>query len=172
MDFKTLYEKVSPRLKKIALRYRGSSYFIDSDDLYQEMCMHLWDRFKNGMPEDMNEAYVIRGCEFHILNFLRKTRDKAIVLSLDRPFNEENDTLQDILSDTGESLERYLDRKMLLDKIRNNGLSRREKEVFLLLLKGYTLREIGKELGISHVMVNKFKQRIIKKWQKKLGVTK
>jgi len=44
----------------------------------------------------------------------------------------------------------------------NNGFSKREKDVFGLLLEGYTVREAGGKLGISHVMVVKLKNKIIK----------
>jgi DNA-binding CsgD family transcriptional regulator len=45
----------------------------------------------------------------------------------------------------------------------NNGFSKREKDVFGLLLEGYTVREAGEKLGISHVMVVKLKNRLINK---------
>ena len=166
MNFKTLYETISPRLKRIARSHNNHRAFIDGDDLYQEMCIHLWSKFKNGVPDGVNEAYIVRGCEFYILNYLRKVREKAALLSLEEPVNEDGGTLGDILPDTKEPVDRCIDRKAVIEDIKNNGFSRREKEVFLLLLEGYTVREIGGKLRISHVMVIKFKQRIIKKCQK------
>ncbi len=171
MDFKTLYERISPRLriraKRIATNHNGHSLFIDDEDLYQEMCIHLWKKFKDGVPAGINEAYIVRGCEFHILNYLRKEREKIRILSLDQPINENGDTLKNVLSNRAESLDRSVDTKITIEHIRNNGLTKREKEVFSLLLEGYTVRETGKELGISHVMVIKYKQRIIKKCQRR-----
>jgi DNA-binding NarL/FixJ family response regulator len=47
------------------------------------------------------------------------------------------------------------------------GLTDRERSVLSYLLKGYTVREAAKELGISHVMVVKYKKGIVGKWRKK-----
>ena len=162
MKFEELYKRVSPRLKRIANFYNGRSSFFDRDDLYQEMASHLWNNFKNGVPEGLNDTYIIKGCEFHILNYMRKEKEKVYKVSLEQPLNENGDTLKEILSDNSESLDKNVDKKMLVDYIMNNGFSKREKDVFGLLLEGYTVREAGGKLGISHVMVVKLKNRLIK----------
>jgi RNA polymerase sigma factor (sigma-70 family) len=167
MDFQILFRKVSPVLKQIARSYKTKETSFDGDDLYQEMCIHLWNNFKDGVPAGVNEAFIVRGCEFHILNYLRKKREKAVLLSLEKPVSEDGDILKDILPDTKEPLDRYIDRKITIQDIKNNGISKREKEIFSFLLEGYTVREVGDRLGISHVAVIKSKQRIIKKWRKK-----
>ena len=166
VDFEALYNRISPRLKRIAKSHNGHGFFIDEDDLYQEMCMHLWERFKGGVPEGMNDFYIARGCEFHILNYLRKKRNKAPLISLQEPINEKGGTLEDMLPSREEGVDRYLDRKITISDIKNNGFTKREKEVFSLLLEGYTVREAGDRLGISHVMVVKLKKNLIRKWQK------
>lgn len=163
MDFQILYGKISPRLKKIAKYYNGHRFFIDEDDLYQEMCMYLWDNYRDGMPSGINEPYVIKGCEFHLRNYIRKQREKATFASLQEPIDNSGETLQDVLPDKKEPLEAVAERKITIDEIRNNGLSAMEKKVLVLLLEGYAAREAGKKLGISHVMVLKYKQRIIRK---------
>jgi len=127
----------------------------------------LWKNYKDGQPAGINEAYIVRGCEFHILNILRKEREKARIASLEEPLDEDGGTLKDILPDTKEPLDKFIDRNLTIEDIKNNGCTKREKEIFSLLLNGLTVREAGKELGISHVMVVKVKNRIIKKWQKK-----
>lgn len=167
MGFDTLFERLSPRLRRIAKSRNGHGRFIDEEDLYQEMCIHLWNNFKDGVPDGINDAYIVRGCEFHILNYLRKEREKATILSLEEPINGDGDSLKDLLASSEESLDRQVERDITIEHIANGGFSRREKEVFFLLLKGYTVREAGEELGISHVMVIKFKKRIIEKCQKK-----
>ena len=151
----------------MAKSHNGHGFFIDEEDLYQEMCIHLWKKYKDGQPTGINEAYIVKGCEFHILNYLRKERKKVRIVSLEEPINEEGDTLKDILSDGKEPLDKFIDRNLTINDIKNNGFTKREKEVFSLLLSGLTVREAGKELAISHVMVVKVKNRIIKKWQKK-----
>lgn len=167
MNYEQLFKSVSPKLKKLAQNYNHRVQLIDENDLYQEACVHLWNNFKHGLPDGINEFYVVRGCEFHLLNYLRKTREKVRLSSLEEPINEEGYTLKDILPDTRTSLGRIIERDITVDDIINNGFSGREKQIFSLLLKGFTVRETGKRLGISHVMVVKVKNRLIKKWHKK-----
>ncbi len=162
MEFEALYKRVSPRLKRIASFYGRRGCSFDKDDLYQEMASHLWDKFKLGVPEGLNDTYIIKGCEFHILNYMRKEKEKVYMVSLEAPMNENRDALKENIADGQESLDRKVDKKMLVDYIMNNGFSKREKEVFELLLEGYTVREAGKKIGISHVMVVKLKNRLIK----------
>ncbi len=162
MEFEELYKRVNPRLKRIANFYNGRSSFFDRDDLYQEMAGHLWNNFKNGVPEGLNDAYIIKGCEFHILNYMRKEKEKVYMVSLEAPMNENGDALKENIADGQESLDKKVDKKILVDYIMNNGFSKREKDAFGLLLEGYTVREAGKKLGISHVMVVKLKNRLIK----------
>lgn len=168
MDFKTLYEKISPHLKRIAQSHKPASSFIDIDDLYQEMCMHLWNNFKDGVPANINIAYVIKGCQFHILNYIRKKRDKAVMISLENAIQNDQSSLMRILPNRREEeIDIRMDRIIAIDYIKNNGFTKREKDVFLLLLQGHTVREVGKKLGISHVMVLRYKQSLTKKWQRK-----
>lgn len=161
MGFEELYQRVSPRLKRIAGFYGRRGYSFDKDDLYQEMTSHLWDKFKLGVPEGLNDTYIIKGCEFHILNYMRKEREKIQRVSLEEPLNERGDTLRETIPSDAMPLDMSVDRKMLLDHIMNNGFSKMEKEAFGFLLKGYTVRETGQKLGISHVMVVKMKNKII-----------
>ncbi len=174
MDFNILFNKIAPKLKMIARRHNGHGFFIDEDDLYQEMCIRLWNNFKDGVPDGINEAYIARGCEFHILNYLRIKREKAHLISLEEPIGENGTTLKEFLPNKEESLDRYINRTITIDTIKNNGFSKREKEVFSLLLEGYTVREAGNKMGVSHVMVIKLKQSIIRKWKEKdkIKVTK
>jgi RNA polymerase sigma factor (sigma-70 family) len=162
MEFEKLYKRIEPRLKKIANFYGRRGYSFDKDDLYQEMMSHLWNKFKLGASEGFNDTYIIKGCEFHILNYMRKEKEKVYKVSMEMPINENGDTLGATLSDGAENIDSKVDKRMLVDYIMNNGFSSREKEVFRFLLEGYTVREAGKKLGISHVMVLKLKNKIIK----------
>ncbi|MCQ9208239.1 MAG: sigma-70 family RNA polymerase sigma factor [Omnitrophica bacterium] len=167
MDFETLYNRLAPILKKIATSYKARGAFIDQDDLYQEMTVHLWKRFGQGVPFGVNESYIIQGCKFHIFNYLRKNREKTVILSLERSRTQDGSKLEDVLSCQSEPLSRCLERKTVFEEIRNNGFTKREKEVLTYLVKGFTVREVGGKLGISHVMIVKYKNRIIKKWRRK-----
>lgn len=162
MDFKILLENITPALKAIARRH-VLMCFYDAEDLFQEMCLYLWSRYGEGVPIGINEAYIIKGCEFHILNFLRKGRKKVWLQSLDEPLSPDGGTLKDIIPDTREYISAVAETHLTIEDIKSKGLTAREKEVLSLLLKGYTLREIAGKLGTSHVMVLKHKKNIIKK---------
>ena len=163
MEFEELYKRISPRLKGAVSFYNRRGHIFDRDDLFQEMAGYLWDTYKQGVQEGLNDAYIVKGCEFHILNYMRKEREKVYKVSMEEPLNESGNTLKETLSDGAESIDKTVDKKMLVDYIMNNGFSKREKEVFGLLLEGYTVREAGKKIGISHVMVVKLKNRLIDK---------
>jgi len=163
VNFEELYKKITPILKRIARRHRTQCLFTDDNDLYQEMCVYLWNNYKNGMPENVNESYIIKGCEFHILNYLRKNRDNVTLISMEKPLGDSRDTIEDIIADTAMPVDELVDKKIIKDEIRNNGFSEKEKEAFFLLAEGMTAREAGKRMHISHVMVLKYKNRLISK---------
>ncbi|MDP8297148.1 MAG: sigma-70 family RNA polymerase sigma factor [Candidatus Orphnella occulta] len=161
MDFKILLERVTPALKAIA-RKRVLYGFYDADDLYQQMCLYLWQRFKEGMPIGINESYVIKACEFHILNYLRKGHRAPSIYSLDTQVSDTDLTFKDMLPDSQQDLSSSADNNINMEAIKRN-LTQKERRVLDLLIKGDTVREIAVKLGISHVMVVKYKKNIIKK---------
>ncbi|MBU0633698.1 MAG: sigma-70 family RNA polymerase sigma factor [Candidatus Omnitrophica bacterium] len=166
MEFKILLERITPALKAIARRHLLWGFYSE-EDLYQEMCLYLWQHYAHGLPIGINEAYVIKGCEFHIQNFLRKGRPKVTLSSLDELIGSQGRTLGDILEDKKEELRTGVDSKLTVDDLKNIGLTEKEKSVLSYLLKGCTVREAAKEMGVSHVMVMKRKKNIIKKWRRK-----
>ena len=165
MDFRILLEQITPSLKYIARKHLLRGYYSE-EDLYQEMCLYLWQHYKYGLPIGINKSYVIKGCEFHIQNFLRKGRPKVILSSLDTLISTRGQTLGDILEDKKTNFRQEVWDRLTVDEIKKIGLADREKSVFSHLLKGYTVREIAKEMGVSHVMVMKHKKNIVKKWHK------
>jgi RNA polymerase sigma factor (sigma-70 family) len=162
MDFSILVKKITPALRAIARRnvLRG---FHDTDDLFQQMCLYLWQRFADGMPIGMNEAYIIKSCEFYLLNFLRQGRRMPSHVSMDIPMTDTGLTLKDTLTSDCMCRSRSLDTYISINEIKNKKLTRKERVVLDLILKGHTMREIADSLGISHVMVLKYKKNIIKK---------
>jgi RNA polymerase sigma factor (sigma-70 family) len=166
MDFKILLKKITPALKYVARKHLLYGFY-DEEDLYQEMCLFLWQNYANGLPIGINEAYVIKACEFHIQNFLRKGRPKASLSSMENLISTGGLTLGDILEDKKTDPESEIDCKLTIDNIKGIGLSDKERLVVSCLLKGYTVREIAKEMNCSHVMVIKHKKNIIKKWKEK-----
>ena len=166
MDFRILLEKISPVLRAIARKHVLRSFY-DAEDLYQEMCLYLWSRFEEGTPVGMNESYIIKACEFHLLNFLRKGRKNVWLQSLDEPLSPNGGTLKDIIPDTREYISAVTETHLTIDDIKSKKLTKKEREVLSLLLKGYTAREAAEKIGVSHVMVLKHKKNIIKKYKKK-----
>jgi DNA-directed RNA polymerase specialized sigma24 family protein len=166
MDFKILLETITPALKYIA-RKNLLYGFYDEKDLFQEMSLYLWEHYKYGLPIGINKAYVIKACEFHLKNFLRKGGKKPSILSLDAPIGLEGQTLGDVTEDKNALYGLSLENKLTIDEIQNIGLTSNEKSVLTRLLEGLTIREVAKDLEISHVMVLKYKKNIIKKLHKK-----
>ena len=116
MRFQIMFNRIAPRLKSLAMRHRSYNLWADTDDLYQEMCVYLWNNYRHGVPSGVNDAYIVKGCEFHVLNYLRKAREKASVVSLDVPINEYGDTLKDVLPDQKEPSAASLERDLTINE--------------------------------------------------------
>jgi RNA polymerase sigma factor (sigma-70 family) len=166
MDFRILLEKITPSLKYIARKHLLRSVYSE-EDLYQEMCLYLWQHYGQGLPIGINEAYVTKACEFHIQNFLRKGRPKVIFSSIDELISPGGLTLGDIIEDKKSDFRTGVENNLTVDEIKNIGLTFTEQKVLSYLFKGYTVREAAKEMDISHVMILKHKKRIIEKWRKR-----
>jgi RNA polymerase sigma factor (sigma-70 family) len=169
MHFKELIKRISPVLKKITYKLNGHFFFFNDDDLYQEALMQLWLDFKEGKLSDKTDSYILQGCYFHLKNYIRKNYDRVNLMSLENMTNAEGEVfdLDNILSlDNPGSCFELINCKMLIEKINNNGLTKREKEVFRLVLEGLTTREVGSKLGISHVRVVRLISKIRDKCKK------
>jgi len=160
MEFTTLFNRIYPKLHMIAKYYERGGYSADREDLLQEMYAYLWDEYSNGMPDSINEQYVVNGCRFHLMNFLKKENNKPAMMSMDEPVDENENTLKDILPDKGKLPGDCFDSNTLVEYVRKNGFSDKEKQAFFLLLDGYTAREAAEKMRISHVMVVKYRQKI------------
>lgn len=169
MHFEDLLKRISPTLKRITYKLNGHFYFFNDEDLYQEALVHLWQDFQAGILEDKTDSYILQGCYFHLKNFIRKQKTKVRVISLETIIDEEGTCLEETLLLQDESYrdyQDYLNNKFLVQTIRNNGLTSREKNILSLCLCGLTTREIGSRLGISHVRVVKLMHRIRDKCRK------
>ncbi len=169
MHFEEVVKRISPKLKGIVYKLNGRFTFFNEDDLYQEALVHLWIDYKYGKLLDKTDSYILQGCYYYLKNYIRKNYDKANLISLENSTNAEGEVfdLDNILSLEGsESYFEVIHCRMLIEQINNNGLTKREKEVFCLALEGLTTREIGSRLGISHVRVVKLKGKIKDKCKK------
>jgi len=161
MTFEELVKRLSPKLKRITYKLNGHFFFFNEEDLYQEALIHLWQDFCLGKLDNKTDSYILQGCYFHLKNYIRKTRDKSNLVSLNAMIEKEGSNLEEILClENSKSCLVDLENNILIQEIQNNGLTQREKEVFFLSLEGLTTREIGKKLGISHVMVIKIKKTL------------
>lgn len=166
MDFDTLFQKIEPAIRFMARKYwYGYRLNYGWEDLYQEICLYLWDKFKSGVPEGINKAYIIRGCEFFTLNYTRKLRDKVRVVSLEEPINDNGNTLKEVLPLPGGNGKESIDRVLAVKDITSRLVNERESQVVSCLSQGYTTRETGRRMGISHVGVIKIKKRIARYWR-------
>jgi RNA polymerase sigma factor (sigma-70 family) len=169
MTFEDLVNKVSPKLKGIVYKLNTHCSFLNDKDLLQESLLYLWVEFKEGNLSGHTDSYILQGCYFYLKNYLRKFRDRGRLISIEGLVNEEGADLEEVLSwqhyKPGAEIIQ-LDNKILVDKIRNNGLTDREKQVFILWLEGLTTREIGRKLDISHVRVVRLQNSIKEKCQK------
>lgn len=159
-QFDTMMDRLSPTLKKITHRLNGHFSFFDDDDLFQEAAIYLWSTFQKGALSDKTDSYILQGCCFHLKNYLRTTLDKARLISLCHMANEDDKALKDMLAKENDSTFDEIDAEFLKATGRSRGLTDREEEVLELCLDGLTVRDIGKRLGVSHVMVIKVKNKI------------
>jgi len=169
MYFEELVKKISPKLKAITHRLNGRFTFFNDEDLFQEAVLHLWLDFNQHKLDDKTDSYILQGCYFHLKNYIRTVKEKRALVSLDAIIGEGNNDLEDFLpaTDPKEYFD-YLNNRALIETIRNNGLTTREKEIFNLALSGLTTREIGGKLGISHVRVVKLGKQLREKCRKHL----
>lgn len=163
MEFEAIYKKFSVPITRLAKKCRSYSNFINEEDVSQEMFIHLWQEHRDGKLQDKTDSYIIQSLWFCSKNYLRKKKDRGFFVSLDEPVNGEDVTLKDIIPDHSPSFTETLENEMFIQRIRDNGLSKREKDVFNLCLEGCNLREIGERLSISHVRVFKIRKSIREK---------
>ncbi|MCX5708573.1 MAG: sigma-70 family RNA polymerase sigma factor [Candidatus Omnitrophica bacterium] len=171
MEFEKLAKKLTPKLKAIAYKLNRRFTFFNEDDLFQEALVHLWKESAAGKLADKTDSYILQGCYFHLQNYIRTAKDKFASFSLDAHYADDNEHYEEPLElkdeRSGDYFER-LNREMIVDVIRNNGLTPREKELLPFLGEGLTIREIGRKVGVSHVRVLKMKEEIRRKCLKHL----
>lgn len=170
MAFEELVKKLTPKLRGIAYKLNSHYVFFNHEDLFQEELMHLLEDFRSGKLNDKTDSYILQGCYFHLKNYIRTQKIKVSLISLEAASaDEEGISLKDTLWMQDEPSRHYFSRlneKLLAETIHNNGFTKREKEVLLYCQDGLTTRDMGKRLGVSHVMVVKLMSRIRQKSRK------
>ena len=158
--FDDITERIAPVLKRITHRLNGHFTFFSDDDLFQEALIHLWILFKQDKLGDKTDSYIVQGCYFHLKNYIRTKMDKAKLISMSTIIDEEDSSIEELLS--VQDLHQFdkFEEELFFKRLSLNGLTPREMRILRLLMDGLTVREIGKKLGVSHVMVVKLKNRI------------
>ncbi|MCM8784898.1 MAG: sigma-70 family RNA polymerase sigma factor [Candidatus Omnitrophica bacterium] len=137
------------KLDYILRKFKNRNNIFEKDDLLQEIYLYLWIEWNNGNLEGKNERYILKRCYFYFKNFMRKNKSQKFI-SLDE-LMEKNICFEKVSKKNS-----YLiDLEEIYDL-----LNEREKKVVNLIIEGYTTREIGQTLGISHVMVIKIIKKI------------
>ena len=133
---------------------------MDDQDLFQEALVHLWTNFSSGALSDKTDSYMLQGCYFHLRNYLRKNQEQAVLISLGHPADEDDPRAEDIPDVRSLHSFDEAEGNLQIGAMEEGGITEREKNVLLFSLEGMTTREIGKQLGISHVSVVKIRNRI------------
>jgi RNA polymerase sigma factor (sigma-70 family) len=163
MRFEQMVSKVSPGLRNIARKLDGRYTTFTDDDLYQEAMVDLWLKHKAGATVDKTDSYLLQGCFFFLKNYIRKAYNSADRVSSSlQEYVTEDLTREDLLEQKGGDFSVALENKVLLEQFWKL-LNSREKTVLSLMAEGRTSREIGRKIGLSHVMVLKIKNRIQEK---------
>ena len=161
MSFDALVKRISFTLQRITQKLNGHFTFMDHDDLFQEAMLHLWDAFRTGTLNDKTDSYVLQGCYYHLKNYIRTVQDKAPMVSLNSIVDGEQDVaLEEILEADDVGPFEYVEGKMQVEALLNSGLTQKERDVLALAMEGMTTREIGQQLGVSHVAVVKVKNKL------------
>ncbi|MFA5255264.1 MAG: sigma-70 family RNA polymerase sigma factor [Candidatus Omnitrophota bacterium] len=162
-EFERLIKKLSPAIRGISHRMNGHFAFFSDEDLCQEALAYLWISFQNRKLENKTDSYILQGCYYHLKNYIRVSADKARLISMETPIDDEGTMMKDVISSKEEFAYNGAEERGAPESIDVYGLSEREKEVVNLSLKGLTTREIGFELKVSHVAIVKMKRRIRRK---------
>ncbi|MCX8083225.1 MAG: sigma-70 family RNA polymerase sigma factor [bacterium] len=167
MEWQDIIKRIDCKIKCIVRKVEKNGLYFDRDDLYQEILLHLWLDFKEGKLDDKTDSYILQGCYFYIKNYIRKNRERFNIISIEEIRAQHNNW------DIPEN--QMVDDETIIDLIEKSGIfNDRERYIIYLLLEGFTIREIGNKLGVSHVMVIKIKHRLetkLKSYFKDTGVT-
>jgi len=102
----------------------------------------------------------------NLKNYIRMMQDKATFISINVPVGDEEVNVEEFLPvHEMDNVNRILG-ELDIEMLEKRYLSMREKEILEFFLEGMSMREIGKKLGISHMMVWKIRNRIKGKYLK------
>ncbi|MDR2773597.1 MAG: RNA polymerase sigma-70 factor [Tannerella sp.] len=137
--FETVYRKYHRMLYSIALHYLSSTE--DAEDAVADVFVHLWEIRRDIVVETNLRNYLYTMVKNNILNRLR--RSKPVFLSVD---------CEEAHQKEEESLEEFLDRKEMSDRLYGaiNSLPEQKRKICLLKMEGnLTNEDIAERMNIS-----------------------
>ena len=161
MDFETFIKRLEPKLKAISHKVNIRYTFCDEDDFLQEARLFLWQGYSRGEVQDKTDSYVLQSVYYFLRNYIRKSCksvDQASV-SMNYEIDDKGTELGETMSAGTTGIDDSVEIFMLLDRTEEK-FNDSEKKVFYNKIEGYTTREIGSKLGVSHVMVVKIEKSI------------
>lgn len=147
--FRVRFEQHYPRLCSIAYGY--VSDYDESEDIVQELFIHIWDKGKDCLPEQELTAYLTTAVKNRCISFLRRKKDDTVSID-DLPLADQHPADGEAPRSPEEVLEEAL-----------ATLPPKCKDIFLMAkLKGMKYREIANELGISEKTVDNQMTKAVK----------
>jgi RNA polymerase sigma factor (sigma-70 family) len=151
-------------LKRVATRL--STDGETQRDLVQEMYVHFMTQ--TSQDPDKHVSWYVKGCEFHARNYLRRGRSVdspkrsrgKVLLRIDQEeqgFANPTEAMESESMTTDGTLYSH----DVIEQIKPM-LSDRQQEILTRLVQGQGVRQIGRDLGISHVAVIKHRRKIAK----------
>lgn len=165
MEYEDLINRLSSKLKAISKKVKRRYTYCDEDDFYQEALLHLWLKFQTGELIDKTDSYILQGCFYFLKNYIRKickgvdVHSASLYSTVD---GENHTTLDTIISEAYVTENNSIEIFFFLDDTKQR-FTDREKDVFYYRLEGFTTREIGQRIGVSHVAVVKTTNKIRQK---------
>src|SRR3990167_7183498 len=162
MNFEDLLTKITPKLRAIARRLDGKYTSFNDDDLFQEAALNLWQKYREGRTGEDTDSFILQGCYFFLKNYIRKNykRIDRQSLSLEKIFEDGNISLQNRLPALGrKEVTAIFSGRFLMEDFAKV-LTGKERKILTFKVEGRSTREIGRFLGMSHVMVVKLMKGI------------
>ena len=167
-ELNEILNKIKYQLKAIIYKLNIKYQYIDSDDLYQEAILYLWQQYNTGKLKNKNNSYILQGCYYYLKNHIRKyVKFKENQINYNFYYNTDKSKKEigegnklNYPEPTSYDLDEYL----YYDEFKKD-LSFKEKALLNMRFRGLSSREIGKELGISHTMVSRMRRKIIDKYK-------
>jgi len=131
------------------------------EDLLQEAMIHLW--LMQARRPGQTRSWYMQSCRFHLQHYLASGRSIDSVKRRQGrlPFAYESEDGEGFpeQGDSGNSVLTWVNARELMSLL-SEYLQPQEKAVLDCLAEGHGLREIGRELGMSHTMVIRHRRKI------------